>query len=871
MIAQWQTHSLAVSIYLILSISVSSATYLVGIGKADITGPVADVNLMGYAQPQQTARGLHTRLYARAFIFAQADDPRSRFVFVNLDACMASQLVTLHAVAGIQERLGSELYRTDNIAISGTHTHASPAGFLQYVLYSVTSLGFVRQSFDALVEGVVRAVVDAHADLAPGYAYVAQGRVPPGTVAINRSPSAYAANPGGERALYADDTDTTLTLLRVDGPGGRPRGLIAWHAVHPTSLNGTNRLVSGDNKGAAEQAAEGWGRGRLAQWLRKQGADGASATVNSTSSDGHAQQQEWAVVGPGSAVGFVAAFAQGAVGDTSPNVQGPFCIDTGEPCDNPTSTCGGRSEMCHGRGPAWPDDMRSAWVVGSRQAEVAQALWGEALVEPLQGPIDSRHTYLDMAAGIEVPPGPNAPPNATGERVWWSSGPGRTCPAAMGWSFAAGTTDGPGAFDFTQGDTRGTNPFWRLVRNVISKPTPEQVACHAPKPVLLDTGSITWPYAWQPAVTEVTLARIGHLAIACLPGEPTTMSGRRVVRALTEAVGAAWGRAPRVAVAGLTNTYSSYITTAEEYGVQRYEGASTAYGPHTLAAYIQALTGLAADMVAGRPTPPTAVRPPDLLDKQLSLLPPVVLDAVPPGSHFGDVTEDVREQYAAGQVAAATFRSACPRNSLRTGATFLAVERWVPGGSASSANGAEPPPGSGGSSGSWVRVHGDDAWCTRFVWGRPHALSPLSSATVRWDIPADTQPGNYRLVHYGDRKLVTGGTAPFNGTSSPFQVVAPDSPYRSQPGSSSGSSQAGSSGSSASSGTMGAGASSGSGQGTEVSQDADGLWRQYDAAGKAHPWHRFAQRVSQGMRSGLSGFDRVVQKVKGWIDDLFRW
>ena len=27
----------------------------------------------------------------------------------------------------------------------------------------------------------------------------------------------------------------------------------------------------------------------------------------------------------------------------------------------------------------------------------------------------------------------------------------RTCPAAMGYSFAAGTTDGPGDFDFTQG------------------------------------------------------------------------------------------------------------------------------------------------------------------------------------------------------------------------------------------------------------------------------------------------------------------------------------------------------------------------------------------------------------------------------------
>lgn len=55
-------------------------------------------------------------------------------------------------------------------------------------------------------------------------------------------------------------------------------------------------------------------------------------------------------------------------------------------------------------------------------------------------------------------------------------------------------------------------------------------------------------------------------------------------------VKAAWGEDVHPVIAGLTNTYSSYITTFEEYGVQRYEGASTLYGPHTLDAYIQVNT-----------------------------------------------------------------------------------------------------------------------------------------------------------------------------------------------------------------------------------------------------------------------------------------
>jgi len=46
-------------------------------------------------------------------------------------------------------------------------------------------------------------------------------------------------------------------------------------------------------------------------------------------------------------------------------------------------------------------------------------------------------------------------------------------------------------------------------------------------------------------------------------------------------------------IAGLSNTYSDYITTFEEYSVQRYEGASTIFGPYTLLAYIQEFNKLA--------------------------------------------------------------------------------------------------------------------------------------------------------------------------------------------------------------------------------------------------------------------------------------
>ena len=63
----------------------------------------------------------------------------------------------------------------ENVAISGIHTHSGPGGYLQYVLYIITSLGFVRQSFDALVSGIVLSVVQAHENLQGGSVYVNTG------------------------------------------------------------------------------------------------------------------------------------------------------------------------------------------------------------------------------------------------------------------------------------------------------------------------------------------------------------------------------------------------------------------------------------------------------------------------------------------------------------------------------------------------------------------------------------------------------------------------------------------------------------------------------------------------------------------------
>ena len=86
----------------------------------------------------------------------------------------------------------------------------------------------------------------------------------------------------------------------------------------------------------------------------------------------------------------------------------------------------------------YPDETLSTQIIGERQFQKAVDLFTSAK-EELTGKIDYRHVYLNFT-DIEV--------ELEGNKVV------KTCPAALGPGFAAGTTDGPGAFGFQQGDTK---------------------------------------------------------------------------------------------------------------------------------------------------------------------------------------------------------------------------------------------------------------------------------------------------------------------------------------------------------------------------------------------------------------------------------
>lgn len=181
------------------------------------------------------------------------------FAFVSADIGMGSHVV-LEKVLDLlnKEPTTKGVFDPSNVCISGTHTHSSPAGFLTHTIFQVTSLGFVEQTYIAYATGIAKAIINAYNDRKPGRAFLGISQLFDSN--INRSPSSYLYNPEEERKMYQDegDTDKNMTMLKfvADDEDQTEIGMVNWFAVHGTSMNNTNSLISGDNKGLASYLFE---------------------------------------------------------------------------------------------------------------------------------------------------------------------------------------------------------------------------------------------------------------------------------------------------------------------------------------------------------------------------------------------------------------------------------------------------------------------------------------------------------------------------------------------------------------------------------------------------------------------------------------
>ncbi|NMO21124.1 neutral/alkaline ceramidase [Pyxidicoccus fallax] len=659
--------------------------FQLGTGIHDITGPAAQVMMMGYVKPGQNTAGIHQRLRSRAFVIASPCNGK-RVAFVSADLGMLFQAVKQEVMRKLRERYGEDVYTDANVVLSATHTHAGPGGYSHHALYNHTFLGipfigFVPQNFHAIADGIFQSIVRAHDNLAPGRLLLSTGELP-GTSG-NRSAGAYALNPQPERARYPGDVDTAMTLLRLEAsasaePGPMtPVGMLNWFAVHATSMSNRNKLISGDNKGYASYLFE-----------KHQDTDYGSPRA------------------------FVAAFAQSNEGDVTPNVYG------------------GKE----GRGEG---ELAATVEAGRRQFELALRLFEDtAGARPLTGGVDFRHTYVKMDA-VKVAPE-------------WADGQERgTCKAALGISMLAGAEDGRGV---GREGVRCGDPLAGFFCGVDNDP------CQAEKPVVLKPGA-ECPIM-SPNVLPLQIARLGNLALVAVPFEMTTMAGRRLRETVRERLAPAG--VEHVVIAGLSNAYSGYLTTRQEYAKQDYEGASTHFGPWQLAAVQQESAKLAEALASGAEVP-EGPKPKSPRGRVKEIRLSHTYDEVPRGDpRFGDLTfgsvvsgRDVGAAYPRCGTARVTFWGGHPRNDLHTQRSYLEVQRR-------------------GEDGTWRPVAYDWDWETKYHWkGYPcPPRGACSQVTVEWDIPEDTRPGTYRIRHDGEwRPRTEDRSRPYTGWSREFSVT----------------------------------------------------------------------------------------------------
>ncbi len=223
----------------------------VGIGKCDITGPCAQLGFLGYFVFKQRGLGIHSRLFSRAFVIEDLSNGKS-VVLVCADMDFCSQSVQQAVIKKLKDRFGN-LYTEKNVLISGTHTHSGPGGYSHFI-YNFTMLGFNKQNFDCIVDGVFKSIERAHGNKTKARILINRGDVTDcGEI---RSMAAYLSNPAAERNQYPTAEHKEMTLLKFVNQNDQAIGLLNWYAVHPTSLGEKNRLISGDNKGYAEELFE---------------------------------------------------------------------------------------------------------------------------------------------------------------------------------------------------------------------------------------------------------------------------------------------------------------------------------------------------------------------------------------------------------------------------------------------------------------------------------------------------------------------------------------------------------------------------------------------------------------------------------------
>ena len=214
----------------------------------------ADPGSGHYAKTFVPSEGIHLRILTRALVMQQGG---RTWALAQADLGGVPYTLVQDVLDGVAD-IG---VTADTLLLSATHTHASAGP----IWPTESNLGYALLGgdlFDPRVyaeirDGVIKAIRDAHAAMAPAKAGFGVSQITNGS--RNRNFQPFLANldtPKDPVAAKRASIDPDMTVLRVDATDGSPIAVWSNFAVHPTTFGDENLLFSGDNAGAGTRLAE---------------------------------------------------------------------------------------------------------------------------------------------------------------------------------------------------------------------------------------------------------------------------------------------------------------------------------------------------------------------------------------------------------------------------------------------------------------------------------------------------------------------------------------------------------------------------------------------------------------------------------------
>lgn len=232
----------------------------VGAARANITPVEAGIptQLGGYgARAGKPAEGVHDRIYAKTLVFEWGG---KKAALVTLDVCSVPVCLVTESL----EKAAVDGLTLDNVVFSATHTHAGIEGYSmdRRNIAGNPHIGIFNEDVLRFVsERIGQTISEANAALRPATAAYGAVRLP-GIIRNRRRDNV---------------VDEDLTVLRFDGPEGKPYAVLVNFTAHGTIMSENEMLVSGGWPGHMQRTVEALADGVVC--LYTNGAEGDISPV----------------------------------------------------------------------------------------------------------------------------------------------------------------------------------------------------------------------------------------------------------------------------------------------------------------------------------------------------------------------------------------------------------------------------------------------------------------------------------------------------------------------------------------------------------------------------------------------------------------